>query len=66
MATFTYQLSYWLWVKLEKDETKATRQGTLSSPCYVSLFRKSDQLILAEISALEAKLQEAVASTKRP
>lgn len=25
MATFTYQLSYWLWVKLEKDEVKAER-----------------------------------------
>lgn len=25
MATFTYQFSYWLWVKLEKDEIKAKR-----------------------------------------
>lgn len=25
MAAFTYQLSYWLWVKLEKDEIKAER-----------------------------------------
>lgn len=25
MATFTYQLSYWLWVKLEKDEMKAEK-----------------------------------------
>ena len=27
MATFTYQLAYWGWVKLEKDEVKAERTG---------------------------------------
>jgi hypothetical protein len=29
MATFTYQLAYWGWVKLEKDEIKAQRTGAL-------------------------------------
>jgi hypothetical protein len=29
MATFTYQLAYWGWVKLEKDEIKAQRNGAL-------------------------------------
>jgi hypothetical protein len=28
MATFAYQLTYWAWVKLEKDELKAGRRGT--------------------------------------
>lgn len=27
MSTFTYQLVYWLWVKLETDEIKAEKQG---------------------------------------
>ena len=27
MATFTYQVAYWGWVKLEKDEIKAQRTG---------------------------------------
>ena len=27
MATFTYQLVYWTWVKLEKDEIKKERNG---------------------------------------
>jgi hypothetical protein len=27
LATFTYQLSYYLWVKLEKDEIKSERQS---------------------------------------
>lgn len=29
MATFTYQFTYWLWVKLEKDEIKAERQSEI-------------------------------------
>jgi hypothetical protein len=27
MATFTYQLAYWGWVKLEKEEIKRSRSG---------------------------------------
>jgi hypothetical protein len=27
LATFTYQVAYWGWVKLEKDEIKALRNG---------------------------------------
>jgi hypothetical protein len=27
MATFTYQLAYWGWVKLEKDEIKRSKNG---------------------------------------
>jgi hypothetical protein len=27
LATFTYQLSYYFWVKLEKDEIKSERQS---------------------------------------
>ncbi|CZR57892.1 uncharacterized protein PAC_07781 [Phialocephala subalpina] len=27
MATFTYQLAYWGWVKLEKDEIKREKTG---------------------------------------
>ena len=27
MAMLTYQLTYWLWVKLEKDEIKKERQS---------------------------------------
>ncbi len=27
MATLTYQIAYWAWVKLEKDEIKSQRQG---------------------------------------
>jgi hypothetical protein len=27
MATFTYQVAYWGWIKLEKDEIKAQRTG---------------------------------------
>jgi hypothetical protein len=27
MATFTYQFTYWVWVKLEKDEVKRERQS---------------------------------------
>ncbi|KAE8442449.1 hypothetical protein EG329_003350 [Mollisiaceae sp. DMI_Dod_QoI] len=27
MATFTYQLTYWAWVKLEKDEIKREKTG---------------------------------------
>ena len=26
MATFTYQFTYWLWVKMEKDEIKKERE----------------------------------------
>jgi hypothetical protein len=63
MATFTYQLSYWLWVKLEKDEIKSTRQGDLLIPLHTST--RADPFI-AEISALEAKLQELVEKTKSP
>ncbi|KFZ17709.1 hypothetical protein V502_04442 [Pseudogymnoascus sp. VKM F-4520 (FW-2644)] len=29
LATFTYQLSYYLWVKLEKDEIKSERQNEI-------------------------------------
>lgn len=31
MATFTYQLTYWAWVKLEKDEIKAQREQEIKS-----------------------------------
>ncbi|RDL41390.1 uncharacterized protein BP5553_01369 [Venustampulla echinocandica] len=30
MATFTYQLAYWAWVKLEKDEIKAQRSAEIT------------------------------------
>lgn len=29
MATFTYQFTYWLWVKLEKDEIKGEREAEI-------------------------------------
>ncbi|KFY58284.1 hypothetical protein V496_06191 [Pseudogymnoascus sp. VKM F-4515 (FW-2607)] len=29
LATFTYQLSYYFWVKLEKDEIKSERQNEI-------------------------------------
>lgn len=30
MATFTYQLAYWGWVKLEKDEIQRERTGMVT------------------------------------
>ncbi|KAI1312830.1 hypothetical protein F5Y03DRAFT_390533 [Xylaria venustula] len=30
MAIFTYQLAYYLWVRLEQDETRAEMQATIS------------------------------------
>ena len=32
LATFTYQLAYWTWVKLEKDEIKREKNCELSVP----------------------------------
>lgn len=29
MATLTYQFTYWLWVKLEKDEIKNEREAEI-------------------------------------
>jgi len=29
MSIFVYQLAYWGWVKLEKDEIKKERKGTV-------------------------------------
>lgn len=31
MATLTYQMAYWGWVKLEKDEIKKKRTGMVPS-----------------------------------
>jgi len=31
MATFTYQLAYWAWVKLEKDEIRSQREAEVSA-----------------------------------
>ncbi|EPE33426.1 hypothetical protein GLAREA_06439 [Glarea lozoyensis ATCC 20868] len=31
MATFTYQVAYWGWVKLEKDEEKAGRNAEIKA-----------------------------------
>lgn len=31
MATFTYQLSYWLWVKLENDEIKSQQTAEIEA-----------------------------------
>ncbi|KAF8847016.1 hypothetical protein BDZ45DRAFT_682145 [Acephala macrosclerotiorum] len=31
MATFTYQLAYWGWVKLEKDEIKRQKTAEIES-----------------------------------
>jgi len=31
MATFTYQLAYWAWVKFEKDEIREERQGEITA-----------------------------------
>jgi hypothetical protein len=36
MATFAYQLSYWAWVKLEKDEIRSERQGYSHSRSYAA------------------------------
>jgi len=29
-AVFTYQVTYWIWVKLEKDDLKAQKIGEVS------------------------------------
>lgn len=29
MSTFVYQLTYWAWVKLEKEEIKVDKNGAL-------------------------------------
>ncbi|KAH8804626.1 hypothetical protein F5884DRAFT_419530 [Xylogone sp. PMI_703] len=31
MATLTYQMAYWAWVKLEKDEIRAEREAEISA-----------------------------------
>ena len=67
MATFAYQLSYWLWLKLEKDEIKSNRQGLKFPGNIINLFHeepKSDYLGTAEIAALETKLNDMVTKTK--
>ena len=57
MATFTYQLAYWGWQKLEKEESKRNKTGQLCS-----FYRMTDHgqwLILkdtAEIEVLEKQL----------
>lgn len=56
MSTFIYQLTYWAWAKLEKDEIHAEKQGSLfSGPVWVYMQIDSDAT--AEIAALETKLQ---------
>jgi hypothetical protein len=43
MATFTYQLAYWGWVKLEKEEIKRDRNGEW---CLLNGFEGNDQLLM--------------------
>ncbi len=43
MATFTYQFTYWLWVKMEKDDIKRERQheiGKLEEELEAAVARK--------------------------
>lgn len=63
MATLSYQMAYWLWVKLEKDEIKAEREGTSHEllDWYTSFTYNP---MIAEITTLEQKLNELVKSKK--
>jgi hypothetical protein len=65
MATFSYQLTYWLWVMLEKDELRRDRQG---EPATFTWRTMTQQLTCPtdEIDALETKLQGLVARKNGP
>jgi hypothetical protein len=56
MATFTYQLAYWAWVKLEKEEIKRERSGER----YLADCRGAyaDAGGIAEMERLEKQLGE--------
>jgi hypothetical protein len=57
MATFTYQLAYWGWQKLEKEEIKRNKSGKFC-PFY-RMTSHGQWLMLkniAEIEALEKQL----------
>ncbi|CAG8979324.1 hypothetical protein HYALB_00002448 [Hymenoscyphus albidus] len=51
MAVFTYQLAYWAWVKLEKDEIKAQKTAEIKA-----LEEELEKLIaLAEEAGIKVK-----------
>lgn len=58
MATFTYQLAYWAWVKLEKDEVRRNRTGERwpSNVVVVGILSMADVEWIAEIEVLEKQL----------
>lgn len=64
MATFVYQVAYWGWVKLEKDEEKANRSGEFSVVFERVEFVLMWSWCVAEIEGLEQKLKGLVGETR--
>ena len=61
-AVFTYQVIYFVWVKLDVDEMKAKKSG-ISSPTELGfLYQYTHRLIgaLGTLRSLEATVQELV------
>jgi hypothetical protein len=57
MATFTYQLAYWGWQRLEKDEIKRNKTGQLCSFYrMIGSWPMADTEGVAEIEVLEKQL----------
>lgn len=55
-AVFTYQVVYWLWVKLETDEIR-DRKTSMCLYWYLLIFVPIYKSIIEEISSLEAKVR---------
>lgn len=62
MAVFTYQVAYWSWIKLEKDEIKAQKSGesALAGLRRVRVWGGANLLGIAEIKELEDELQKLI------
>ncbi|KAF4625192.1 hypothetical protein G7Y89_g12973 [Cudoniella acicularis] len=63
LATFTYQLAYWGWVRLEKDEIKAERNGEIRE------LERELEVLIEEKGLMERNIESSVGkaeSGRRP
>ncbi len=70
MSVFIYQLTYWGWVKLEKDDIKSQKTGEWWTrgveDRHALELDRADQRIVAELEGLEKRLGELTMEKKKP
>jgi len=68
MATFTYQVAYWGWVKLEKDEIRAEKTGwcSLRQVGLQGVKIDADMFPTVEIKELEQRLADLTKAKDQP